>query len=217
MVQSGLFAAIVLDEAWLESAVSPLYPQLWRMIRIPFDDLLSRRANDSRFRILDEGESAQWLRPQIVDIARQIFEGNAEVRVEKRNQQLYLNYKNTLAITPKKFKPGRDGRGITFSSYDTRQNKDYWQRREVAGLPMLPRLIVGYQFVDEMTDIKIWVAYPYGKNIKTCILMPDQSGSIIGLHQPTTDDSGADEDLGYEVGPRKKAARKGQDDRELGG
>ena len=110
------------------------------MIRTPFDDLMVRRATDHAFRILDEGEAAQWIRPQIVDLARQMFDGDAEVRVEKRSQQLYLNYKDTLAITPKKFKPDRDGKGITFSSYNTRQNMDYWKRREVSGLPMLPGL-----------------------------------------------------------------------------
>jgi hypothetical protein len=215
MTQRGLFPSIGLDETWLETSVSPLYPQLWRMIRSPFDDLLGRRVQDQAFRIMDEGETAQWLRPQIVELARQIFDGNNEVKVEKRNQQLYLNYKNTVAITPKKFKPARDGKGITFSSYDTRQNTDYWHHREVAGLPMLPRLIVGYQFVDEMTDIKIWVAYPYGKHVKTCILMPDQTGAIIGLHQPTADDLGEAEDPGFKVTPKKN--RKGKkDDREIG-
>jgi hypothetical protein len=119
-----------------------------------------------------------------------------------------------VAITPKKFKPHRDGHGITFSSYETRQNADYWKRREVAGLPMLPRLIVGYQFVEEMTDIKIWVAYPYGKKVRICILMPDQSGAVIGLHQPSDDTVVADEDPGFKVKPKRK--RKKKDDGEIG-
>ena len=214
-MQLGLFPSIVLDETWLEAEVSPLYPQLWRMIRTPFDDLLTRRAEDYSFRILDEGETAQWLRPQIVELARQIFVGNAEVKVEKQNQQLYLKYKDALAITPKKVRPDRDGKGITFSSYNTLQNKDYWERREVAGLPMLTRLIVGYQFVNEMTDIKIWVAYPYGKKVKTYILMPDQSGVIVGLYQPKAGEFFEDEDPGFKVHPKKSKGRK-MDDRELG-
>jgi hypothetical protein len=68
MEQRGLFPSIVLDEEWLEATISPLYPQLWRMIRAPFDDLVVRRGSDRAFRIMDEGETAQWLRPQIVTL-----------------------------------------------------------------------------------------------------------------------------------------------------
>ena len=67
-----------------------------------------------------------------------------------------------------------------------------------------------------MTDVKIWVAYPYGKKVKNCILMPDQSGAVIGLHQPVADDFVADEDPGFKVKPKRKNKGKKQDDRELG-
>ena len=211
MGQKSLFSSIVLTEEWLRSAVAPLYPQLWSMIRQPFDDLVARRASDPAFRILDEGETAQWLRPQIVEQARRLFDGHPDVKVEKRSQQLYLNYRNELAITPKKLRPKRRAVGLTFSSYNTPQNKDYWQQREVQGLPMLPRILVGYQLVRELTDIKIWVAYPYGKELSDCFLMPDQSGSIVGLFQPARDGAVTDDDKGYSVKPKK---RKGE--RELG-
>lgn len=212
MRQQGLFPSITLTEEWLEAAVSPLYPQLWQIIRVPFDDLLLRRAEDPAFRILEEGETAQWLRPQIVHQARQVFDGNPDIKVEKRNQQLYLNYRDRLAITPKKLKPGYRGRGLTFSSYSTEQNEAYWRQEEVDGLPTLQRLIVGYQFVKEMTDIKIWVAYPYGKRLSICFLMPDQTGAIIGLFHPVPAPAVMDEDKGYKVKPK----RKKKDERELG-
>lgn len=215
MPQLVMFPSIVHDEVWLESVISPLYPELWRIVRQPFDDLLTRRATDRAFRIMDEGETAQWLRPQIVDLARQIFDGHPDVRIERRKQQFFMNYKDAVAITPKKIRSDRDRKGLTFSSYDTRQNMDYWGRREVDGLPMLPRLIVGYQFVAEMTDIKIYVGYPYGKRVRVYLLVPDQSGAILGVHQPPPEDSGAEEDPGFRVVAKKRKNRN-KDDRELG-
>src|SRR4051794_20505513 len=125
MSQKGLFPYPVLTEDELEAIVAPWYPQFWRMIREPFDDVLARRASDSGFRILEEGETAQWLRPQIIERARQIFDGNPDVKLEHKNQQYFLNCRNQVAVTPKKLKPRWRKPGLTFSSYETRQNKDY--------------------------------------------------------------------------------------------
>jgi hypothetical protein len=174
------------------------------MIREPFDDLLVRRVNDPAFRILDEGETAQWLRPQVIERARHLFDGSPDVRVEKKKQQLFVNCRGRVAITPKKLKPRWRSAGLTFSSYNTSQNKDYWEQRRNNGFPDLPRLIVGYQFVKEMTDIRIWVAYPSGKWLRNCFLMPDQTGVVLGIFKPAPIEAGEDEDKGYVVKPKKK-------------
>lgn len=104
MGQKGLFPGIVLAEDEVARMVSPLYPKLWRMIREPFEDLAVRRASDPAFRILTEGETAQWLRPQIIECARQLFDGDPSVKVVKQNQQTFLRYENQFVIIPKKLK-----------------------------------------------------------------------------------------------------------------
>jgi hypothetical protein len=204
MIQKGLFPGVVLAEEELERLVSPLYPKLWRMIREPFDDFSARRANDHAFRILDEGEAAQWLRPQIIECARRLFEGDTAVKVEKKNHQVFLRYEDRFAIIPKKLRANRWRGGLTFSSYNTVQNVTLWAQRASDGLPDLPRLIVGYQFIAEMTDIKIWIAYPRGKSAGIYLLMPDQDGGILGIYQPRPDEGLPDEDKGFQVKPKKK-------------
>ena len=204
MRQKGLFPGIVLAEEELRHLVSPLYPKLWRMVRDPFDDFSSRRANDPKFRILDEGESAQWLRPQIVECARQLFDGDESVAISKVDQQVFLRYKDQFAIVPKKLKPKRHGNGLTFSSYDTIRNVALWSQRAQDGLPDLPRLIVGYLFIAEMTDIKIWIAYPRGKSAGIYLLLPDQDGGIMGVYEPGPQDGPPDDDKGFRVKPKKK-------------
>ena len=139
MRQKGLFPGIVLADEELERLVSPLYPKLWRMIREPFDDLRCRRAADGAFRIMDEGETAQWLRPQIVERARQLFDGDSEITAGKKNQQFFLRWRDKFAIIPKKLRRARDKKRLTFSSYDTIQNVALWAQRAEDGLPDLPR------------------------------------------------------------------------------
>jgi hypothetical protein len=202
--QLGLFPYPVMTEEVLEGIVSPLYPALWRMIREPFDDLVVRRASDAAFRILDEGETAWWMRPQIAERARELFKGHPDVSVEKQDGQFFLKYKQDLAIVPKKLKLRRHR--LTFSSYPTHQNMAFWEQQAISGLPDMPRLIVGYQFIAEMTDINIWVAYPRGRWLGTCFLMPDQTGAIKGVFQPPAEEAPEDQDKGFRVKPKKKDA-----------
>jgi len=206
-VQKSLFSHDVLDEEKLEQMLAPLYPPFWRMLREPFDDLAARRASDRAFRILDEGECAQWLRPQIMDCARREFSGS-EVLVEKRRQQVYLNVGGLLAVTPKKFRRNAKKPGLTFSAYGTPQNLKYWQQQSIDGLPMLPRIIIGYQFIAEMTDIRIWIAYPHGRTLRECYLMPDQSGVVVGQFAAAAHEQ-PDEDRGFEVKPKKDSRKLG--------
>jgi hypothetical protein len=154
-LQLGLLDGPEYSEQQLEAILKPLYPPLWLMIHEPFQDLLKRRATDGAFLILTGGETAQWLRPQIVHRARELCRGIPDLEVQENRNQVFLNYRNEIAITPKKFKRKWMSKLLTFSSYSTQQNKDYWFQREVDGFPRLPRVIVGYKFVEEMTGIKI--------------------------------------------------------------
>lgn len=208
MRQKGLFPAGILTEENIENLISPYYPDLWSMIRAPFDDLVTRRANDACFRILDDGDAAQWLRPQIIEKARQAFDGHPTVKVQRRRQQLFINIDNQIAVTPKKLRDRWMGKGLTFSAYKTKQNKQYWKQEQIDGIPNLPRIIVGYQFMAEMTDIRIWVAYPYGRYLRECFLMPDQHGNIIGEFIPIVH-PGEDDGKGFEVKPKKDSKELG--------
>ena len=100
---------------------------------------------------------------------------------------------------------------ITFSSYNTEQNRSYWLQQQVDGFPRIPRIIVGYLFVKEMTEIKIFVAYPNGKLLQTCYLMPDQSSEVFQIYtQPVQPQEIIEEERGFTAKPRKAAAKRGQ-------
>ena len=213
--QMGLFPSVALTEDELERLASPLYPLLWKMIREPFLDLKRRRTEDRAFRLLSEGQTAQWLRPQIIDRARQLTEGDETLSITEKNQQIFIKHKEEMLIVPKKLKL-QDRKALvrlipelTFSSYDTEHNRLFWGQKSIDGVPHLPRLLVGYQFVSEMTEIKIWVAYPFGKRLRTCLLMPDQNESVIGIYQPDIDIEPEDQDKGYRVKPKRDKRKPG--------
>lgn len=205
--QLALFPGAFQSAAEIEVLISPLYSQLWRMIREPFEDLLLRRSEDHAFRILDEGESAQWLRPQIVAKAKDLFDQRSDVTIEKRRSQLFIKYRDEVAITPKKFKRRWLSNGLTFSSYETRQNEAYWRQMHVDGFDAIPRVIVGYQFIEEMTNIRILIGYPNGKRLRFCYLMPDQDGIVSA--QPAIAETTIAEDRGYEVRAKRGAKKSG--------
>lgn len=201
MRQKGLFAGATLCEKELEELLKPIYPQLWGMIHEPFVAFKEFRRQFAEFRILTEGESAGFLRPQIVNAAKVFFNRHPDVRPVVIQNQFFLNYKSSVLITPKKFRIDWRGR-LTFSSYRTRRNVSYWEQGDVDGVPDLPRLIVGYKMVSEMTDIQILVAYPRGRRFRLCYLMPDQSGTSIGVHHEEVID-GAPKDKGFKVKPKR--------------
>jgi len=200
MFQRGLFDGDVLPEEAFDELLRPIYPRLWQMIRSPFDDLLRRRAEDHAFQILSEGEAAVWLRPQIMEHALNLFDGDDEIQIKSHHGQKYLCYQEKVAIVPKKIRNSWKGKHLTFSSFSTPQNVRYWEQAALEGVPSIPRLIVGYQFVDELTDIKILVGLPKGKRFEWCYLMPDQSLSRLEL--PTVAANSEDsEDRGFSVRP----------------
>lgn len=206
--QLGLFRGVEMSEDQMEAAIEPIYPHLWQMIWGPFSDLLRRRSEDAAFRIMDEGETAQWLRPQIVATARVLFEGNPDVQVEKRRSQLRIKYRNQLAITPKKFRRKWMDRGLTFSSFETPQNKNYWRQRAVEGIDGLPRIIIGYRFIAEMTDIQVLIAYPHGKQLALCYPMPEQQPTTLNvISDRITVEMPEKDTRGFVVVPRQEQER----------
>ena len=204
--QRSLFPGVDLSEQDLDDLLSPLYPKLWASIRGPFDELQHRRATDPWFRVYTEGECAQCIRPQIAFTARQLFAGEGDIQFQDYRNQFYINYRDQIAITPKKLKPRWLRRGLTFSSYSTHQNRLWWQQRAGDGMPELVKIIYGYQFVREMTDIRIYVAYPRGKSMKICYLMPEQTGAELRIAEVPVEEVA--EIKGYQVVPKKEIRKR---------
>ena len=207
--QRTLLPGVDLSEQDLDDLLSPLYPKLWGSIREPFDELHRRRSGeDIWYRVYSSGECAQLLRPQIASCAKRLFADDDDIQIKEYRNQMYISYRDQVAITPKKLRPRFFCKpGLTFSSYPTNQNKLWWQQRNDGGLPDLIRVIVGYQFVNEMTDIKIYVAYPRGKFLKLCYLMPEQDATGLRITEVPIEQEDHEKD--YEIVPTKESRKRG--------
>lgn len=168
--QLSLFQVRSLTEEKLSAILEPFLPRFWRIVREPFEDLVARRADDPAFRLLEDGECAQWLRPQIIQMAREEFRNDQNVNVEKRRCQHYIRISDDLIVVPKKLTT-RD-RDLHYSSYPTSQNKTFWLQHDLDGIPRLPRIILGYEFCELLSDVRVWIAYPVGRRVAIRMLVP---------------------------------------------
>lgn len=176
-----------LTEEDVQTHLADINPYLWAAVVNPFDDLQMRRESDEAFRILDEGQTAQWLRPQIVFWAKKIFGLNDAMRCCRRRQQVSFEYKDAIAICFKKVTKRwhQSGSRLERSNYLTSQNKDYWQQRKLDGFPDIPRVVVGYELLREMTDIRVLVGYPRTRHrdFQWIYEMPNQDSVLLRIVQ----------------------------------
>jgi hypothetical protein len=177
------------SEAEVRDALSPHDPFLWHSIHDPFGELLEYRESDKNFTDLTEEEAAQWLTIQASHRLRALLHG-------KPGFKLVENYRKTAFIVDEKFvitikkltrrsrKPGQIER-LMRSNYPTDRNKAYWDQRRGGDLPSIPRVILGYELINEVTEIRIFVAYPRTKGfgVEWAYLMPAQLP--LTIMQPT--------------------------------
>lgn len=209
--QCPLFPTERLSDREIEALVSPLHLPLYRIVQEPFEQVLEYRRTDPNFRILTEGETAQWLRPQIVQRARDVFNDRPDVRLETYRNQFQIIYRDSVIIVPKKLKlKGRHRTRLSFSSYATKQNASFWWQRPTDGFDDLPRVLLGYLPEAELTAMQIMVVYPMGRFARFCYLMPDQSAAILRLHEAQEDVSEDEaESRGFEVKLKKRTRGRG--------
>jgi hypothetical protein len=195
-----------------------IYPELWRCLNEPFEDLQRRRRQDADFRHLNEGQLAQWLRPQIIQRAKRIFDGNPDVRFVTIQGLELLIYRDRLAIAFKKLKLRKISAiqtALQRSNYPTPTNVDFWAQARIPTYPDIPRIIVGYLPKRAFTEIAVIVAYPRATHMgfHWRYLMPDQSRKLMELSRPAEAPSLAaekPEDKGFTVLPKKDVKESGQ-------
>ena len=201
----------ILTEGDVQELLVDINPYLWAAVVNPFDDLQDRRENDEAFRILDDGQTAQWLRPQIVHQAKRIFEHNDAMRCHTRRQQVLFEYKDSIAICFKKVTKRwhRGSSRLERSNYLTSQNRDYWQQQKLEGFADIPRIIVGYELLMEMTDIRVLIGYPRTRqrDFRWIYAMANQDDAlrrIVAEREESKHDYEDDaEDPGFIIRPRR--------------
>jgi hypothetical protein len=163
-LQRSLFPSLPIpSQDEVIKSLTPQFLYLWHTIRDPWDEFLEYRANDRNFQDFTEEETAYWMTIQSAHRAKQFFDGRKGVRILTRHRKLVLLFDEKLAVTIKKLTKRRKRRGqkehLTRSNNLTKANKNYWNQQRTEPEVDMPRVILGYQLLKEITEIKILIAY----------------------------------------------------------
>jgi hypothetical protein len=162
--QRSLFGDLAIpSQADVIATLEPHFLHLWHTIADPWCEFQQYRETDRNFQDFTEEETAQWLTIQATHRARGFFDTDLNVRPATRYRKLILIVNDKLAVTIKKLTRRRRPGGqdeLTRSNYLTRANVNYWSQRRVEPQFDYPRVILGYQLLNEITEIKILIAFP---------------------------------------------------------
>lgn len=180
----------------VQSALAVANPFIWEIVNSPWLEFQHDRAGDPRFRDLTAGEAAWWLHTQIKRRAILLAEDSPEfgiTRSPENSHQFYLDINGELLIVFKKlvrfYSKKHCCEMLVRSNYPTEGNCRFWEQRRDAGIIDAPRIIVGYEPVQEMTEIRIHVGYPRSRGRKFAWIyeMPNQAEAALKLHQRMVD------------------------------
>ena len=166
--QQFLFDPLVeLNPDHIMSIVGPALPRLRGLVRDHFDKLQAYRQREEDFAMMNEGQSAWWMATQLENHSRANFHGEPMLEFRRAKQQNFIVVCEEAVVVYKKLrlKTNRDGHTeLVTSNYKTRQNMDWWTQQEIEGVPQLPRVILGYEFRHELTEMRCYLGLPRGSN-----------------------------------------------------
>ncbi|WP_145175564.1 hypothetical protein [Rubripirellula lacrimiformis] len=184
--------------------VEPALPRLRGLVRDTFDDLLIRRHSDDAFAWMDEGESAWWMWTQLRHRAKDDFHGEPMLVYRRVKQQDFIVVCEEAIVVFKKLrnKTNRDGTTeLVTSNCRTKQNMDWWGQRAIDEVPDLPRVIVGYEFRHELTEMHCYLGLPRGSNatLQWHREIDSPQGFEDGFTEERTFEEQPTEDFGFEI------------------
>lgn len=193
-------------------------PLLWSSIMEPWADLQDSRRDDRRFRSMSSSEIAWWMHGQIKQEALRLIDDNPTLGLTPHtspNGQFYLSQRDDLILVFKKLrrvfshKLRRDV--LTRSNYPTKHNRAFWAQRVAAGFDA-PRLIVGYEPIDVMSDVRIHIGYPrtQGCQFDWTYELTNPSDSATRVVEPLVARIAepVNEEPGFKVVPKSAEARR---------
>ena len=143
--------------------LTPFFPPLWDAAMATWDEFLERRASDKWFSHLNEEQSAVALTTQMNYRLQEDFEGREGVRIVEQHRKPVFVFNEALTLTVKKvtrrFDKKQNIAVYQRSNYPTKRTKNFWDQRVIPATPELPRFMLGYQFLKEITEIKLFIAY----------------------------------------------------------
>ncbi len=186
--------------------MNPYYPFMRASVMESWHDFLEYRS-DRSFSHLNERQSANWLTTQINYRLKEMLEEKTGIQVVEQFEHPVFVFDEKIAITTKKLTLRLNKKTsrweYTRCNYPTERSKEFWGQRPVESVPQVPRFILGYELLNEVTEIKIFLAYPKmkGKGMEWVYSIPQMEPSNMRPRIAVLDapEDQHDESKGYEI------------------
>jgi hypothetical protein len=177
-----------------DKILRPYYEWFSRVIMVPWQDFQDRRATDRWFQGYSEPQAAGLMHTHVTNYAAESISDleSGTLRIDTVFGKPVYVVPERLAITIKKLRRADNEDDMYRSNYLTRRNTDYWDQRRMEGHLDVPRIIIGYVFLEAITRLEIVVAYPRtrGLEVRWFYEMPAivQAPKIAQPPEPAQDD-----------------------------
>ncbi len=194
--------------------VQPYLRLFWDSMMGPWEDFRERRASDRWFTDYTEEECAITLTMQANCRMRQELNGVEGIRVATQFRKPVFIVDEKIAISVKKLTKRVNKKlnksEFVRSNYHTTRNKEYWAQRSIHSAPDLPRIMLGYQFLREITEMRLFLARSQfqGKAIAWAHTIPEPIYAATPQLLRTRHDDA--ESKGYEILPVEKQKQEGK-------
>ena len=164
--------------------LEPHFPVLHDSVMGPWEELVEYRTNDKNFIDMKEGDCAVWLTMQSQIRARSLLDGKPGFHLFDQHQKLVIVIEEKIAVTIKKLtyrqRKAADRPRLERSNYSTPRNVKFWDQRRDSGIPDYPRVILGYELLKEITEVRLVIAYSrsQGKHVDWAYVMPPQPSLV---------------------------------------
>ena len=197
-----------LNECQVLGIVNPILPALSCVVMDSWQALLNLRSDNPEFAGWDEGDCAALVTRFAYTRAVRTFTDCRNIQLLFRYRKLAIEIDEKLAVIVKKLTPRRkrwsDKPRLTRSHYLTpRSAKLYLQAQAPDDdLPQMPRVVLGYVFEKEITEIRLVLAYPRSttRGFEWIHPVTPQGQIGLGVFSPGPDEDDGD-DKGYTVEP----------------
>ena len=216
-LQQSLFPALpVPSQADVVATLEPDFPLFWDCVMGPWADFQTYRASDPNFTDLDEDNAAVWLTMQASIRARQMFDGRDGFQVVNRHGKPVIVVRQKLAVTVKKLtrrlNPKTGRRLLTRSNIDTPANSEFWGQLANGDSQNVPRVILGYELLKELSEIRLLIAYPRtrGRAMEWEYRIPAQAQPLRAFQPPSPTPTPVDEPRkGFTITSRRETVERG--------
>lgn len=201
----SLFVTDRFPQEYVEGQLRPHLPKLCACIADPWEYLQKcRHRNHPYFNHLEGVSLAQWMHPQVIEMAKRQFAGVSGVRVEDKstgNQQMFkIVVNDEIELSFKKLNPNT----LLRSNATTGHQKQYWRQRWLSPEFEQVKVIFGWSTDPAETTIYLHLTCPRNRRNHWATPIPHAAGSFDMQDSNLTPLDGK----GFHVRPTRKRGAK---------